>query len=590
MDEGFCVLADEVIEVYHPPDVRNDGNNRAANSRESLYHAYSFFQTFKRLFVDLILSFQDRDESQSYFQNSSPEDAFQLVEIELGFAYDAFYTKAPIIYTTWGCFFRFIAYSITIIVFVLFLFVEKHNHLRTDLIITYILLAGAILLDFYGAILLLRSDRAKLWLSKRFSRDFCCFQPMVLIAKIISCFKHVVSPVTHFFEPMVSRITSCFQHVVSPVTHFLEPMVSRITSCFQHVVSPVTHFLEPMVSRITSCFQHMVSRMISCVGDIVYSFLPSNKKRWSNSLAQYNLLRFSVKRNLVPFRDNKRVQIFLKKFGFLETLEKYLNEDRCNISSDMKKVIFQHFLKKSKGPREKAEVNKEKTENNKYIASLCSARGGLVFEEYGDEYSSKFGWSTEQVEFDQSILIWHIATDLCYHSDGGEKFAAKNQTCQGSKNLSDYMLYLLVMRPSMLPIGIGMMRFRDTCEEIKEFSKEKGFSSKDMLKLCTMLCAVSTEVEPTKVKGDRSKSVLFDGCRLAGLLQEMGEQKWEFVCNVWIEILGYAASHCRGYYHAQQLAKGGELLTHVWLLMAHLGITEQFQINRGHARAKLDAK
>lgn len=107
-----------------------------------------------------------------------------------------------------------------------------------------------------------------------------------------------------------------------------------------------------------------------------------------------------------------------------------------------------------------------------------------------------------------------------------------------------------------------------------------------------MLLEVNTDVEPIKVKGDRSKSVLFNANKLAKQLQEMGEEKnwelvWKFVCDVWIEILGYAASHCRGYYHAQQLTEGGELLTHVWLLMAHLGITEQFQINRGHARAKL---
>ncbi|KAM7468849.1 hypothetical protein LguiA_007032 [Lonicera macranthoides] len=52
-------------------------------------------------------------------------------------------------------------------------------------------------------------------------------------------------------------------------------------------------------------------------------------------------------------------------------------------------------------------------------------------------------------------------------------------------------------------------------------------------------------------------------------------------------MLAYAATHCRGRHHAQQLRKGGELLTHVWLLMAHLGITEQFQISQGHAGAKL---
>jgi hypothetical protein len=200
------------------------------------------------------------------------------------------------------------------------------------------------------------------------------------------------------------------------------------------------------------------------------------------------------------------------------------------------------------------------------------------------------------VEFDQSILIWHIATDLCYHSDVDKNYLAAKES---SKNLSDYMLYLLVIRPFMLPIGIGMIRFRDTCEEAKEFffSKENGLSSKNKDKLPKMLLEVCTEVEPTKVKGDRSKSVLFDGCMLANQLQKMVEKekwnkvkKWKFVCNVWIEILGYAASHCRGYHHAQQLSKGGELLTHVWLLMAHLGITEQFQINRGHARAKLAVK
>ena len=31
----------------------------------------------------------------------------------------------------------------------------------------------------------------------------------------------------------------------------------------------------------------------------------------------------------------------------------------------------------------------------------------------------------------------------------------------------------------------------------------------------------------------------------------------------------------------------GEFLTHVWLLMVHLGITEQLQVSHGDARAKI---
>jgi hypothetical protein len=557
--EGFTVLAIEVIEVAEQPVVEqpiagSGESNSAANARKLLPAADSFFQNFKRLFVDLILSFQDRDKSQSYFQNSTWKNAFTLVEIELGFGYDAFYTKAPIIYTIWGCICRFITSSLTIIVSVLFLIVEKHNHRQIDLIITYILLAGAILLEVYAVILLLSSDRTKLWLSKhklKFPGNLRCFQPIV------------------------SRITSCFQPIISRVISCFKPLFSRIISCFQPTVSRLISYFRPITSRVSSFFR-IICRLVS-------SFVPSKEQRWSNSLAQYNLLSFSLKDKPVPLLDDKPdlFQKIVKRSPIYDTFENRWYKSHCKISDDLKRLIFEHFQKKSK-------VKKGKTEYDKYIASLCSARGGLVFKEEKYECSSSFDWSTE-VEFDQSILVWHIATDLCYHSDGGKNFAAQNPTCQGSKNLSDYMLYLLVMCPFLLPIGIGRMRFRDTCKEAQEFCKEKGLSSKEKEDLQNMLLQVSTEVPPTKVKGDRSKSVLFDACRLAHQLQKMveKEKKWEFVCNVWIEILGYAASHCRGYYHAQQLSMGGELLTHVWLLMAHLGITEQFQINRGHARAKL---
>nr|VDD25244.1 unnamed protein product [Brassica oleracea] len=131
------------------------------------------------------------------------------------------------------------------------------------------------------------------------------------------------------------------------------------------------------------------------------------------------------------------------------------------------------------------------------------------------------------------------------------------------------MMYLMMMQPTLMSavVGIGKIRFRDTCEEAK-----------------------------------RSKSVLFDGSMLAkelkglkelpefkdGLKKAKGEAyMWEVVNKVWAELLCYAATKCGAIEHAAQLSKGGELISFVWLLMAHFGLGDQFQINQGDARAKL---
>ena len=151
------------------------------------------------------------------------------------------------------------------------------------------------------------------------------------------------------------------------------------------------------------------------------------------------------------------------------------------------------------------------------------------------------------------------------------------------------MLYLLVMQPNMMSAvaGIGQIRFQDTCEETKNFFIRKGIKENKQKDACEIILGVNTKVKPVTVKGDRSKSVLFDACMLAKELDTLGDEKWKSISKVWVEMLSYAASHCRPATHAQQVSKGGQLISFVWLLMAHFGLGEQFQINEGHARAKL---
>ncbi|KAI8016631.1 hypothetical protein LOK49_LG05G03908 [Camellia lanceoleosa] len=472
--EGFHVKAVEVIEEAPVPI----DHSHAVTGHELELKAYDLFRTFKRLFVDLILSFQDRDASKAFFQelSDSPETAFHVIEVELGFAFDVLYTKAPVVYTLVGCILRFICFSSTFVVLVAFVLLcrtETHKYQLIDVIITYLLLIVAILLEMYAVVLMIRSDWADHWLSEhKRTRDFL----------VVPCLR-----------------------------------------------KPKKHW-------------------------------------WSNSMAQYNLLGFCLgdKPATCP-----GIQKLLRIY---DLREKHRYKTYSNVSPKLKAIIFNHLL----------EIMRS---SNDDPLALCTHRGSFVLKQYD---LPKFEWSTK-VEFDQSILIWHIATDLCYYmEDGGVNTANKEE----SKQISDYMLYLLVMCPALLPIGIGMIRFRDTCAEARLFFEERSSITGDGFKFkanaCEKLLQVNTEVLPIKVKGDRSKSVLFDACRLAKSLQAMKEQKWGIMSLVWVEMLAYAATHCRGNHHIQQLRKGGELLTHVWLLMAHLGITEQFQIYQGHARAKLN--
>uniref|UniRef100_F6HXW5 DUF4220 domain-containing protein n=1 Tax=Vitis vinifera TaxID=29760 RepID=F6HXW5_VITVI len=212
------------------------------------------------------------------------------------------------------------------------------------------------------------------------------------------------------------------------------------------------------------------------------------------------------------------------------------------------------------------------------------------------ELSFLLGWSIVDVEFDHSLLLWHIATDLCYPCDVDKSPDTNLKSrCEISKCLSEYMLYLLVMCPFMLPKGIGEFRFRDTYAEAKRFFQQRSKNISNRIEASTLLLGVDTEVEPKDVKGDKSKSVLFEACRLAKALKslemEMGvEEKWMMVSEVWVEMLCYAASHCGWIQHGQELRRGGELLTHVCLLMSHLGLSEQFQILEGENVPKMVPK
>ncbi|EOY27247.1 Uncharacterized protein TCM_029134 [Theobroma cacao] len=144
------------------------------------------------------------------------------------------------------------------------------------------------------------------------------------------------------------------------------------------------------------------------------------------------------------------------------------------------------------------------------------------------------------------------------------------------------MMYLLFLCPAMLPEGIGNVRHHHTCIEAQNFC-HKDTKIEDAV---NGMFGIDVKSRSFFIEmGSRRKSVFFEGCDIASQLQVLVSQfrwdhqeKWELIGDVWLDMLIYAASQCSWKEHTRQLQQGEELLTHVALLMAHLGLTRKINL------------
>ncbi|GMP42307.1 hypothetical protein CsSME_00012098 [Camellia sinensis var. sinensis] len=158
-------------------------------------------------------------------------------------------------------------------------------------------------------------------------------------------------------------------------------------------------------------------------------------------------------------------------------------------------------------------------------------RGEWTLEKYGLDAN----WSIV-LEFGKSIVVWHVATDICYDSEPKSSKSVPN-IVETTKILSYYMMHLLLFCPT-LP-------FCNNGENVDKFFEEAQFN----------------------------------GEKLAPSLDEKGNNKWEIMSSMWVEMLCYAASCCSVEQHVQELRRGGQFLTHVWLLLKHWGATKMLEKN-----------
>ncbi|RCV38260.1 hypothetical protein SETIT_8G128000v2 [Setaria italica] len=273
---------------------------------------------------------------------------------------------------------------------------------------------------------------------------------------------------------------------------------------------------------------------------LIKLFQPETRPRWSNRMSQYNLISYCLNdeprwykglMERLEWRWNFRVKTMWDSWRYTK---------KITVPKDLKRLVFDQLKSKANSTMDLKSYQK--------LGEHRATQGP-------DGLYQQLGWSVD-CEFDDSILLWHIATDLCLYA-----------------------------------MSIGQIRFGNTCAEAKG-SFRRADEAGDEAGCVERLRAVDTSiVEPRDVKGDRSKSVLFQAYKLAQQLLELEgateAKRCRLVASVWVEMLCYAAGKCSGSAHARQLSQGGELLNLVWLLMAHFGVGDQYRVESGHARAKL---
>jgi len=297
----------------------------------------------------------------------------------------------------------------------------------------------------------------------------------------------------------------------------------------------------------------------------------ASRRHWSGSIGQYNLLDMSVS------DKNKIVCWLAKKVGLKDWWDKLCFSDTfsgnkyCSLE-DLKVLVL-------RDPAILATLG----------TGVNSSRGSAALQRNGCE---AYNWSID-MDLDKSILMWHIVTDLAIRRPMGDGNVSR-RLVKATKVLSDYMMFLLVFKPDMLPGHTRRKVYLHACKELdycwincsealsphdEVVSQPRADMLADWL-LGDLYHSLTKDPKhhPSRIEGGREEKlehaqVVYNAIWIYDSLRTDHHDKvtWmKMIFQVWVEMMIYVAEHCNRDSHARQLSHGGEFITIVWLVLHHL--------------------
>lgn len=182
------------------------------------------------------------------------------------------------------------------------------------------------------------------------------------------------------------------------------------------------------------------------------------------------------------------------------------------------------------------------------------------------------------VDFHESVISWHIATDLVLAEIDRRGHHKSDDNVELVSVLSNYMMFLLVDSPDMLPGLPQNWLYEQTCIQLKKICTEHNTSSPKNLfrshhhrwKPSELEREIAIDIMSEFEESNVSNPRLSYARVIALKLLRRKENMVDALLSLWLNFLAYAANRCNREAHARKLGKGGELLTVIWLYQEHL--------------------
>lgn len=274
------------------------------------------------------------------------------------------------------------------------------------------------------------------------------------------------------------------------------------------------------------------------------------KQPWPNQVSQYNVIGYMA-RNRRHRRLRKLTALLLSK----NTVDQLWSMESCNTSSIITNLIYDHV---------RQGWEQYINDTAAYI-SFNNSRGQRTIEREGHPELLVH----LNRPFDETVLLWHLATDFCFYFMDATDEIEEMSRC--SRQISNYLVYLLFVNPEMLMTGTRSNLFKTTYGDLKRMIQLDAIEEPTLNERKITSRIVDQVMMITPGEG----GLIQDAFGLAEELRNVGmeaDATWRIIQGVWVEMLCFSAGRCRGYLQAKSLGKGGEYLSHVWLLLSYMGM------------------